>query len=74
MAHSLGLAAIAEGVEQRYQAANLLALGCDLAQGYWFGRPAEVSQLRQALAEQHRTDLAPRATPVVPVAPVAVSS
>ncbi|MEW5890746.1 MAG: EAL domain-containing protein [Pseudomonadota bacterium] len=39
MAKSLGLKTLAEGVEQAAQAQHLLALGCDEAQGYYFGRP-----------------------------------
>jgi len=39
MARNLGLKAIAEGVEEAAQAEALLALGCDEAQGYYFGRP-----------------------------------
>ncbi len=39
MAHNLGLKAIAEGVEEPAQAASLLEMGCDEAQGYHFGRP-----------------------------------
>jgi len=39
MARNLGMKAIAEGVEQAAQAEALLALGCDEAQGYYFGYP-----------------------------------
>jgi EAL domain-containing protein (putative c-di-GMP-specific phosphodiesterase class I) len=39
MARNLGLNAIAEGVEESEQAEALLALGCNEAQGYYFGRP-----------------------------------
>lgn len=39
MAQSLGLKTLAEGVEEAAQAERLLALGCDEAQGYYFGRP-----------------------------------
>lgn len=39
MAGNLGLKVIAEGVEESAQAEALLALGCDDAQGYYFGHP-----------------------------------
>ena len=39
IAHTLGLSVTAEGIETREQEAVLLALGCDLAQGYLYGRP-----------------------------------
>ncbi len=39
MAAALGLQTVAEGVETAAQHEALRALGCDLAQGYLFGRP-----------------------------------
>jgi len=39
MAGNLGLKVIAEGVEELAQAEALLTLGCDDAQGYYFGHP-----------------------------------
>ena len=41
MAHGLGLRTVAEGVETEEQANLLRNLGCDQAQGFLFGRPAE---------------------------------
>jgi len=39
MAHGLGLATVAEGVETEEQRDFLISVGCDLMQGYLFGRP-----------------------------------
>jgi diguanylate cyclase (GGDEF)-like protein/PAS domain S-box-containing protein len=39
LAHTLGLKAVAEGVESTGQLARLQELGCDMGQGYHFGRP-----------------------------------
>jgi diguanylate cyclase (GGDEF)-like protein/PAS domain S-box-containing protein len=40
LAHALGLRAVAEGVETVEQLAELRTLGCEMAQGFLFGRPA----------------------------------
>lgn len=39
MARSLGMQTVAEGVETPEQAQELARLGCDQAQGFYFGRP-----------------------------------
>ena len=39
LGHSLGLTTIAEGVEDLQSAERLAELGCEMAQGYWFGVP-----------------------------------
>ena len=39
MAHAVELSVIAEGVENERQLAVLQRLGCDQAQGFYFGRP-----------------------------------
>jgi diguanylate cyclase (GGDEF)-like protein len=39
LAHTLGMTALAEGVETREQADYLDAIGCDVGQGWHFGRP-----------------------------------
>lgn len=44
VAHHLGLAVVAEGVETQAQAAFLAANHCQGLQGYWFGRPMPLAQ------------------------------
>ncbi|MEA2474512.1 MAG: hypothetical protein QOE06_2427 [Thermoleophilaceae bacterium] len=44
MARTLDLGVIAEGVETLDQAERLRALGCERAQGFWFGRPRPASE------------------------------
>jgi EAL domain-containing protein (putative c-di-GMP-specific phosphodiesterase class I) len=39
LAHTLGMQAIAEGVETAEQLADLRELGCDMAQGYFVSKP-----------------------------------
>ncbi len=48
MAHGLGLSIVAEGVETDAQMRRLMALGCDLAQGYLVGRPVTARQIAEA--------------------------
>jgi diguanylate cyclase (GGDEF)-like protein len=42
LARTLGVGVIAEGIETQEQASALLALGCDLGQGFHLGRPRPV--------------------------------
>jgi EAL domain-containing protein (putative c-di-GMP-specific phosphodiesterase class I) len=51
MAHSLGLSAVAEGVERGEQVAELRSLGCDQAQGFWFGVPMPAETITALLRE-----------------------
>ncbi len=52
IAHSKGAKAVAEGVESEIQRERLLALGCDLGQGYHFARPAPADEVAAALKAQ----------------------
>lgn len=45
LARSMGMQVHAEGIEQPEQAAFLLEHGCELGQGYWFGRPVAADVL-----------------------------
>ncbi len=45
LAHELGVVAMATGVEHLEQRTILTEMGCDLAQGFLFGRPERQSQL-----------------------------
>ena len=45
LAEGLGMTVVAEGVEREDQAAELRELGCELVQGYFFGRPVEPERL-----------------------------
>jgi len=53
LCNSIGLACIAEGAETSEQAATLRATGCDLMQGYLFGRPADPEDFLRSLAAPH---------------------
>jgi diguanylate cyclase (GGDEF)-like protein/PAS domain S-box-containing protein len=45
MAKELGLDVVAEGVETKQAASRLKDFGCELAQGFYFARPAEAQSL-----------------------------
>jgi diguanylate cyclase (GGDEF)-like protein/PAS domain S-box-containing protein len=49
MTHSLGMTALAEGVERADQLTYLQAYGCDALQGFLFSRPVPPETLRQML-------------------------
>jgi diguanylate cyclase (GGDEF)-like protein len=54
LAHTLGLAVIAEGVETPRQLAKLDELGCDYAQGYLFARPETAGRVGELLGQDRR--------------------
>lgn len=51
LSHSLGMNVVAEGVEIEGVAAKLLEMKCDFGQGWYFGRPAPLSELVQRYAK-----------------------
>jgi EAL domain-containing protein (putative c-di-GMP-specific phosphodiesterase class I) len=54
LSHNLGLEVVAEGVEDRHTLRLLTMMGCDLAQGYYLGRPLPADDL-MAWVEQSRS-------------------
>jgi EAL domain-containing protein (putative c-di-GMP-specific phosphodiesterase class I) len=50
MAHSLGITVVAEGVEKEGQYEILRERGCDLAQGFWIGKPMDAREFESLLA------------------------
>ncbi len=59
LGHNLGLRVVAEGLQDRMAEAVLLEAGCDAAQGFLVGRPAEESEITPLLTAQ--SGLAPQA-------------
>ncbi len=53
LARSLGLRTVAEGVETLETALRLRDLGCDIAQGDLFARPAAAAELERSLGQRH---------------------
>jgi diguanylate cyclase (GGDEF)-like protein/PAS domain S-box-containing protein len=49
MGRSLGISVLAEGVETEEQMRHLRHIGCEAAQGYFFGQPAPAATARQWL-------------------------
>jgi EAL domain-containing protein (putative c-di-GMP-specific phosphodiesterase class I) len=50
LAHVLGLTVVAEGVETAAQRVEILAVGCDAAQGYFYARPMSAGAFAAMLA------------------------
>jgi EAL domain-containing protein (putative c-di-GMP-specific phosphodiesterase class I) len=57
MAHELGLRVVAEGVETPAQAQRLREYGCDIFQGYLYGRPVDARTVEQMLMGQVAADV-----------------
>ncbi|OYN79499.1 putative bifunctional diguanylate cyclase/phosphodiesterase [Mycolicibacterium sphagni] len=50
--HNLGITVVAEGVEDAETAAWLREHGCDIGQGYFFGRPVSADEIPRLVAQQ----------------------
>jgi two-component system CheB/CheR fusion protein len=61
MAHALGMTVIAEGVETEAQRDELIAIGCDAAQGYLFARPLTPDALAAMWEPSGISEIASRA-------------
>ena len=48
MAHELGMAVVAEGIETEAQMLALQAMGCDWGQGWWFGKGVAAGEFERA--------------------------
>jgi EAL domain-containing protein (putative c-di-GMP-specific phosphodiesterase class I) len=55
LAHSLGLRMVAEGIEDTATWHRLLAMGCDVGQGYLFGYPQPSAELAESMRELQPT-------------------
>ncbi len=49
LGHNLGMEVLAEGVETQEQGDFLAAAGCDVFQGYFYGRPLDAGQIEENL-------------------------
>jgi diguanylate cyclase (GGDEF)-like protein len=52
MAHTLNMQVTVEGVETHEQLAQLMALDCDYAQGYYFSKPIPAEKVRAIIANE----------------------
>jgi EAL domain-containing protein (putative c-di-GMP-specific phosphodiesterase class I) len=70
LARSLGLKAVAEGVESSAQMLRLSALGCDRMQGFLLGRPMPAAEMDDLLRRAAPAAAGRRCPPVPPLAAV----
>jgi diguanylate cyclase (GGDEF)-like protein len=59
LARALGIATLAEGIQESSQVARLLEFGCELGQGYFFSEPQPPTIIEGLLRRQWRSDESP---------------
>ena len=59
LAQNLGLDVIAEGIETEEQSTLLRSMGCQYGQGYFLFRPANITAVRDFIAERSKTIAVP---------------
>ncbi len=52
LGHNLGMSVTAEGIEKSEQVATILALECDMAQGYLLGRPVPLQEAEKLIGQK----------------------
>jgi EAL domain-containing protein (putative c-di-GMP-specific phosphodiesterase class I) len=68
LAKLLGLAVIAEGIEDRETAELLARKGCKEGQGYHFGKPMPVAEFERRFLARERAEVRPAAREAVAAA------
>lgn len=53
LGHSLGMSTVAEGVEGQDEVDMLISLGCDIGQGWQFGRPVPANEITTYLSAEN---------------------
>ncbi|MEO5833402.1 MAG: EAL domain-containing protein [Nakamurella sp.] len=73
LAHALDMTVVAEGIETAEQHAQVVALGCDASQGFYYGRPMRVGDADELVRRSGGQRLPVLPTPRVSALPTAVA-
>ncbi len=74
IAHNLGLAVVAEGVEQAEQLQQLQQLRCEILQGYYYSKPLSAAEFSLFLKQQKAQKPKLTAVPLTSHAPVSIAA